>query len=395
MKNLGQTFIYIWAVAMLAIFVSGIKFLINLIKKKEHKPVKKVFIAAVVVAISSFVLYGITSPVTRCKHEYTITLDQPATCTEDGIKEQHCPLCNFTKKDTFKATGHKMVTQSRTEPSYESEGKQIDVCSTCGYEHITKINKLIKETPTETTTKETTTEITTEKYPTNKSTTTKPTTTEPTTTKAITTKPITTKSTTKTTTSKITTTKSTTTPEIKFTATTKEVRDAYNNTLTNAKKAGKDADVAYDEIREKLVKLNSAAYMGDRTEVEWAAWALFDDGLWENASTDEIQDMAQSALKFIVSKDDDKLSALMKKFKTMKSVKGTIESTKIDIVVTDMNQFVKEMGLRADVVGGVLAMLNTYDYSWIDTDNKKMLQFTENGFTFKWKAVGDYKMKLN
>lgn len=173
MNNLGQTFIYIWAVAMLAIFISGIIFIVNTIKKKDRKTIKKVFISSIIVAIACFVLYGITSPVTRCKHEYTTKIDQPATCTEDGKKEQYCPLCDFTKKETFKATGHKMITKSKTEPSYESEGEQIDVCSTCGYEHITKIDKLVKETTTETTTKETTTKETTTETTTTKPTTTK------------------------------------------------------------------------------------------------------------------------------------------------------------------------------------------------------------------------------
>ena len=87
MNNLGQTFIYIWAVAMLVIFISGIIFVVNTIKKKDRKIIKKVFISSIIIAISCFVLYGITSPVTRCKHEYTTKIDQPATCTEDGKKE--------------------------------------------------------------------------------------------------------------------------------------------------------------------------------------------------------------------------------------------------------------------------------------------------------------------
>ena len=175
MNNLGQTFIYIWAVAMFVIFISGIVFVINLIKKKDHKIAKRVFISAIIVAISSFVLYGITSPVIRCKHEYTTILDQPASCTEDGKKEQYCPLCDFTKKEIYKATGHKMLTKSKTEPTYDSEGKQINVCSICGYEVITKIDKLIKETKNQETTKRITYKETTTKNssPKNSETTTK------------------------------------------------------------------------------------------------------------------------------------------------------------------------------------------------------------------------------
>lgn len=181
MHPIGQTCIYIWAVATLIAFVSAIVFLIRLITKKNRKTVKRVFWIATAVAISSFVLYGVTSPVTRCDHEFITIVDQQPTCTEDGKKEQYCPLCEFTNKETIKATGHQMETKSKIEPTYESDGEQIDVCSVCGYEVVTKIDMLVKETTIQDTTTTTTTTIehtqkTSTERPTTETTTTKETT---------------------------------------------------------------------------------------------------------------------------------------------------------------------------------------------------------------------------
>ena len=151
MHPMGQTCIYVWAIATLVALVSAIVFLVRLITKKNRKNAKRVFWIATAVAVVSFVLYGVTSPVTWCKHEFTTVIDQPPTCTVDGKTEQYCPLCDFTKKDTIKATGHNMVTESKREPTYEANGELVEKCSICGYEVVTKIDMLIRETkPVET-----------------------------------------------------------------------------------------------------------------------------------------------------------------------------------------------------------------------------------------------------
>lgn len=61
-----------------------------------------------------------------------------------------------------------------------------------------------------------------------------------------------------------------------------------------------------------------------------------------------------------------------------------------------MDKFANEMGgLDLQVWGGMLAVLNIYDYSRIDSNESSLLQFTESGFTFHWSAVGSYKLDLN
>ena len=159
MHPIGQTCIYVWAIATMVAFASTIVFFARLITKKNRKNVKRVFWIATVVAVGAFVLYGVTSPVTRCKHEFTMVVDQPPTCIIDGKTEQYCPLCDYTKKDIIKATGHSMVTESKREPTYEANGELVEKCTICGYEVVTKIDMLIRETTIETTI-ETVTELT-------------------------------------------------------------------------------------------------------------------------------------------------------------------------------------------------------------------------------------------
>ncbi len=183
-------------------------------------------------------------------------------------------------------------------------------------------------------------------------------------------------------------------PLINYKGTTKNVVEGYKSALEYAIKKGYEVDYAYNDTRTRLVKINSAAYMNDVTEAQWAAWQII-PGDVDSMSCAQLQKKAQAALEFIVPDSSDRLSALMKKFKKMSSVTGTIKTTEINIVVKDMDKFVKEMGLTDKIVGGVLAILNSYDYSWLDDNADSAVQFTENGFTFKWRAVGNYKLSLD
>lgn len=183
-------------------------------------------------------------------------------------------------------------------------------------------------------------------------------------------------------------------PLINYQGTTKYVVEGYESALSYAKMNGYEADYAYNDTRERLVKINSAAYMNDTNAAQWAAFQVILGDI-DTMSCSQLQKKAQTAMEFIVPESSDRFSALMKKFKKMSSVSGIITTTEVDIVVNDMDAFVKELGLTDKIVGGVLAILNLYDYSWIDPNTESALQFTENGFIFHWKAVGDYKLSLN
>lgn len=151
MPFLEDICILVWVLSIPVMGISALLFLIRLITKKNRKIVKRVFWSAVACFFGSFLLFGLTSPVTWCKHEYTLIADEAPTCTSNGGREQYCPLCDYTKKETFDATGHNMVTQSKREPTYEADGELIEKCSVCGYEAVTKIDMLIRETKPEVT----------------------------------------------------------------------------------------------------------------------------------------------------------------------------------------------------------------------------------------------------
>ena len=183
-------------------------------------------------------------------------------------------------------------------------------------------------------------------------------------------------------------------PLINYKGTTKYVVEGYESALSYAKENGYEADYAYNYTRERLVEINSAGYINDTDAAQWAAFQVLSGDI-ETMSSSQLQKKAQTAMEFIVPESSDRFNALMKKFKKMSSVSGTITATEVNIVVKNMDSFVKELGLTDKTTGGVLAILNMYDYSWIDPNTESALQFTENGFTFHWKAVGDYKLSLN
>lgn len=158
---LDDIFLLIMLASIPVMAVSAVMFFIRLITKKNRKRAKRTFWIAVACCIGSFILFGVTSPATRCKHEFSTIVDEAPTCITDGKKEQYCPLCDYTKREELEATGHTMIPIRKLEPSYEEEGELIEKCSTCGYEVITKIEKLTKPTEpanvgtTESTSKET------------------------------------------------------------------------------------------------------------------------------------------------------------------------------------------------------------------------------------------------
>lgn len=79
-----------------------------------------------------------------------------ATCTEHGYTYYVCSVCNETKTETIKATGHKFGDWKITkEATTTSEGQKERTCSICGTKETQAIEKLKSDNNTNNTTNNT------------------------------------------------------------------------------------------------------------------------------------------------------------------------------------------------------------------------------------------------
>ena len=69
-------------------------------------------------------------------HNYTLTTNKKATCTENGLEERTCKRCGDVKSKTLTKTGHKempAVIENHVDPTCTQDGSYNEVvyCSTC------------------------------------------------------------------------------------------------------------------------------------------------------------------------------------------------------------------------------------------------------------------------
>lgn len=177
---------------------------------------------------------------------------------------------------------------------------------------------------------------------------------------------------------------------------TAEVKEAYEEAVEYAEThSSADYDYAYNTIREIAVELNSAAYINDQKSFDYAKVKLF-GWISSDYSNREVQLMVQEMFDYVLPSDEDILSALMRKFQTISAVKGTITETEVNIYVDDMDAFCEAFPCKNQVLGHILSVLECYNNSWLSDEGRTpIVVFKDNGFTFSWKAVGSYKLKLN
>lgn len=130
---------------LFAIIAAPVALVVLVIKAIAKKPTKKTLIVWLSLFLSGvlfFVLSYVTDPASRCEHKYEVLEEKAATCENDGEIVYHCGLCDNTKTETIKATGHKMATISKIEPSKNSDGKMISKCEVCGFEKTEILERL-------------------------------------------------------------------------------------------------------------------------------------------------------------------------------------------------------------------------------------------------------------
>lgn len=170
-------------------------------------------------------------------------------------------------------------------------------------------------------------------------------------------------------------------------STTEIVKQYYNDALSLAKNKNKDQDYSYVLLHDEVVKLSQAS-----TFSQSEALKIFNN----TVTSDNIKSKCSDLLTYVIEEDQDYISALMRKFSTLNSIDGTIDSKSVKIQVSNIDMLLEELGIQPETLGRILAMLDIYDYSWLsDSEDDKFLQFTDTGFTYSWNAVGDKTLVLN
>ena len=172
--------------------------------------------------------------------------------------------------------------------------------------------------------------------------------------------------------------------------TAEHTKSGYDNALAYASQNGYEADFAYRDICNMMTNLSNALDTGDEDNRFKYTYQLFGDF---TLSDDEYRQRLNDLEKYVLP-EGDAFSALMRKFASMSSIKGTITPSEVDISAPDLANVINEMKIRPEILGGMLAMLDMYDYTWIKEDEPKLLQFTDTGFSFHWEALSDYTLDL-
>lgn len=167
-------------------------------------------------------------------------------------------------------------------------------------------------------------------------------------------------------------------------------KKGYDNALSYASKNGYEANYAYNDVYNMMKQLDEALSTGDEDNRFKYTYQLFGDfTLGDEEYRQRLKD-----LKEYVLPEGDAFSALMRKFASMDSIEGTITPTEVNISAPDLVAVINEMKIRPEILGGMLAMLDMYDYTWLKEGESKLLQFTDAGFTYHWKALSDYTLDL-
>ena len=175
-----------------------------------------------------------------------------------------------------------------------------------------------------------------------------------------------------------------------MTTAAKYTKKGYDNALSYASKNGYESDYAYKDIYNMMTNLSNALNSGDEDNRFKYAYQLFGDfTLIDEEYRQRLKDLTEYVLP-----EGDGFSALMRKFASMNSIEGTITPSKVDITASDLSVVINEMKIRPEILGGMLAMLDMYDYTWIKEGEPKLLQFTDTGFTYHWEALSDYTLDL-
>lgn len=82
---------------------------------------------------------------TPCEHDWE-TVEEPATCTQDGSRYRRCTLCGEQEQaETLEKLGHDYQSEVTREPTAQQEGERTYTCSRCGDVYTESIPMLEEE----------------------------------------------------------------------------------------------------------------------------------------------------------------------------------------------------------------------------------------------------------
>ena len=146
METMSNILAVLSVFALLASFVFLVILIIRLCIKKFDLWLI-IATAASVVGFIVFIIASIaTDPSTYREHEWKSVEKVEASCTSNGYELFHCDLCNGELEEPFAKLGHDLVDTRKVEATEEASGEYVRSCTRCGYEEITVIEKLPKET---------------------------------------------------------------------------------------------------------------------------------------------------------------------------------------------------------------------------------------------------------
>ena len=98
-------------------------------------------------------------------------------------------------------------------------------------------------------------------------------------------------------------------------------------------------------MHDELVSLNTAATF-DQSKA---------DVIFKNVSNENIKQKCYDLLTYVLSEDQDYISALMRKFSALESVVGTIETKKVNIQVGDIDKLLNELDIQPETLNNEIS----------------------------------------
>jgi hypothetical protein len=162
-----------------------------------------------------------------------------------------------------------------------------------------------------------------------------------------------------------------------------EVQTHFQETIDEAKRQGLVQDRMYLNVYLNLSSLRSTIQSGKTIE-DFPRAAQNHFGV-DVETTEELVELIDDTLAFMVDKGEDYLSPFAKKMQELDSIQGDFSPEEVSFVIDDMQLFLSEIKLSSENFGKILAMVDCYAAT---------VEFTETGLIFHWVSRTPYRLEI-